>query len=63
MICTEYFPAYTHSDDPDCKNCKYMGVLYCTNVRVRQLKKQWGKQLKDNEQHRENTSRDREAKA
>lgn len=57
MICTEYFPAYTHSYNPDCGNCKYMGILYCTNVRVRQLWKQWGKQY---EQHREDTSKDRE---
>ena len=34
MICTDYFPAYTHSDDPDCKNCKYKGILHCINPNV-----------------------------
>lgn len=34
MVCTEYFPAITHSDDPDCKNCKYKGILRCTNANV-----------------------------
>lgn len=46
MICTEYFPAYTHSDDPDCKNCKYKGILRCTNPTVR-VAMQRRKELKE----------------
>lgn len=34
MVCTEYFPAITHADDPDCKNCKYKRILRCTNTNV-----------------------------
>ena len=39
MICTEYFPAYTHSDWPDCNNCKYKGILRCLNPNVQLWKK------------------------
>lgn len=39
MICKEYFPAYTHNKNPDCKNCKYSGyygdLLGCRNVNVK----------------------------
>lgn len=47
MICTEYFPAYTHSDDPDCKNCKYR----CANPMVRvavQRRKELKEKIKEN---------------
>jgi len=34
-VCKEYYPRITHSEKPDCKNCKYNGYLGCTNVNVR----------------------------
>ena len=34
-LCGEYYPAYTHGDDPDCKNCVYRGNYGCTNVNVK----------------------------
>ena len=33
-VCTEYYPRITHSEWPDCKNCKYNGYYGCTNVNV-----------------------------
>ena len=39
MICKEYFPAFTHSYNADCENCKYCGagkgISDCRNVNVR----------------------------
>ena len=33
MVCKEYFPNSTHSDLPDCKNCRYNGgYTGCRNV-------------------------------
>ena len=61
MICTEYFPAYTHSDNPDCDNCKYKGILHCTNVRVLHWKKQrqeFKEKLKNYDTNRTDTPRD-----
>ncbi len=38
MICKEYFPAYTHSYNDGCENCKYRGysnsISTCRNVNV-----------------------------
>lgn len=33
-VCTEYYPRITHSESPDCKNCKYNCYFGCTNVNV-----------------------------
>ena len=35
MLCEEYFPKYTHSDEASCKNCRYNGgYVGCTNVNI-----------------------------
>lgn len=31
MVCNDYYPACTHSNWADCKNCKYNGATGCTN--------------------------------
>ena len=37
MICSEYFPAYTHSYDADCNNCEWKSIygMPCRNPKVR----------------------------
>ena len=37
MICAGYFPAYTHSEWADCKNCKHYGYYFgCRSPKVRE---------------------------
>lgn len=40
MICKEYTPAITHSDISNCHNCRYRGMIECTNTKVRKAMKQ-----------------------
>ena len=49
MVCTEYHPAYTHSDWPDCKNCEYKSYFGCENVNVNVALGRIAKEKKDKE--------------
>lgn len=41
MVCSQYYPAYTHNDWASCDNCKYKGFFGCRNAVVKSMWKDY----------------------